>query len=103
MPAVGFPLIDNPGIAAALLAAALMNLTAVTGLANPELGHPSTAAETAAAPVTAVTAALVPGHGALWGSWVAPVNGQSDAQAVAAFESKVKRRLDIVHQYHAFD
>jgi Glycosyl hydrolase family 26/Fibronectin type III domain len=46
-----------------------------------------------------ITAALVPSYGAMWGAWAAP----GDTSAVALFESTTKRRLDIVHQYHAFD
>ena len=72
--------------AAALLMMALMNLSDAVQVAKPELGNK-----------------LVPEHGAIWGAWVAPVNGQSDAQAVAIFESTVSRPLDIVHQYHAWD
>ena len=48
-------------------------------------------------------AILVPANSALWGAWVAPVNGQTSAQAVAALETTMGRQLDIVHQYEAFD
>jgi fibronectin type III domain protein/glycosyl hydrolase family 26 len=44
-------------------------------------------------------AALVPSYGAMWGAWAAP----GSTGAVAAFEGTIGRRLDIVHQYHAFD
>ena len=46
---------------------------------------------------------LTPANSALWGAWVAPVNGQTSAQAVAALETTMGRPLDIVHQYEAFD
>jgi hypothetical protein len=46
-----------------------------------------------------VSAALVPRYGALWGAWAAP----GGASAVASFEATIKRRLDIVHQYHAWN
>lgn len=53
--------------------------------------------------VPPATSALVPSRGALWGAWVAPVGGQSDAQAVASLEATAQRNLDVVHQYHAWD
>ena len=46
-----------------------------------------------------IAAPLVPSYGAMWGAWAAP----GDTSAVAAFESTTGRRLDIVHQYYAFD
>lgn len=49
------------------------------------------------------TAPLVPSRGAWWGAWVAPLSGQTSAQAVSSFEATINRRLDIVHQYHAWD
>ncbi len=54
---------------------------------------------TSAQAVAPVSAALVPSYGAMWGAWAAP----GSASAVATFESTIGRRLDIVHQYHAFD
>ena len=44
-------------------------------------------------------AALVPAYGALWGAWAYSGN----ASAVASFEATINRRLDIVHQYHAWN
>jgi hypothetical protein len=76
-----------------LLALALLATTAAP-LAE---AHP---AERAAA---LNAAPLVPPSGTMWGAWVAPVAGQTGAQAVAAFESTIGRRLDVVHQYHAWD
>ena len=102
-PAAGIRFGTSAIPAAAQLAVVLMNLTAAVGFANPDVGHQRVGVASTGSPVSGLAAALVPGHGALWGSWVAPVNGQSEAQAVAAFESKVRRRLDIVHQYHAWD
>lgn len=89
--------------AAALLIMALMNLSGAVDVAKPELGNRMVGLAGSSSAGSGRTAAVVPGHGAMWGAWVAPVNGQDDAQAVAAFESTVSRPLDIVHQYHAWD
>jgi hypothetical protein len=48
-------------------------------------------------------AVILPANSAMWGAWVAPVNGQTSAQAVAGLETLMGRPLDIVHQYEAFD
>jgi Fibronectin type III domain/Glycosyl hydrolase family 26 len=46
---------------------------------------------------------LVPAQGALWGAWVAPISGQTSAEAVAGLETLMGRQLDIVHRYEAWD
>jgi hypothetical protein len=71
-------------------------------LAGP-VGAMPASASTAAVNAPPVSVALVPRHGAMWGAWVKPIGGQSSASAVAAFEATINRRLDIVHQYHAWD
>ena len=85
---------DARRAAAGLLLALVLS---AAGTAMPASGALASTDEVGASPP--LSAALVPTHGALWGAWAY----SGGASAVASFESTINRRLDIVHQYHAWN
>ena len=83
--------------AVASLMLALVASAATAAIPATVALHGAKAVEAAAPPLS--VGLLVPRHGALWGAWAY----SGGASSVASFEATIKRRLDIVHQYHAWN
>jgi len=99
----------HPARLAVFIAVALLTVSGCSGA--PQAGNTVKPTNGVSGPIAGdvggvlrtKVAPLTPAQGALWGAWVAPVNGQTSAQAVAGLETQMGRQLDIVHRYEAWD